>query len=250
MNLDNHSYLDNQIKNYIYQLTSGRKDFDEGMFEDWLIRVGIANKINPTRYIKSCFAIELEKGTFKPLPQKRIKVNVLGLFNSFRQKGIYVPSDEEMFVDVTYNHLVNDKHIDFSALSDLHDKILDYMKTLEFSEYKTLLMSCKFLRPYKVDWKMIEAAANRATEEWNKLFPEEKMTYEQEQWLKVTVRANDCDDCLKRMQEENPNMLDCPFRHNNDEHLCKHAEKYKEWEEYKKLLDSDDELLQDSEGNL
>lgn len=47
-----------------------------------------------------------------------------------------------------------------------------------------------------------------------------------EQLIKVLVRKNECDKCLKKMIKKYPNMIDCIFRHNNDEHLCDKAKKY------------------------
>lgn len=41
-----------------------------------------------------------------------------------------------------------------------------------------------------------------------------------EQLAKQFVRENICKECLERMLKSNPKMLDCAFRHNNDEHLC------------------------------
>lgn len=52
------------------------------------------------------------------------------------------------------------------------------------------------------------------------------MKHKEEQRLKVLVRKNDCTNCLKKMKKEHPNMIDCIFRYNNDEHLCEKAEKY------------------------
>lgn len=54
------------------------------------------------------------------------------------------------------------------------------------------------------------------------------MTHEQEQLLKKVLREHECPLCLKQMMDKYPKMLDCIFRHNNDEHLCKRAEKYME----------------------
>lgn len=53
------------------------------------------------------------------------------------------------------------------------------------------------------------------------------MTYEQEQLLKKLVSEHECPLCMKMMRKKHPNMIDCAFRHNNDEHLCDKAEKYK-----------------------
>lgn len=58
------------------------------------------------------------------------------------------------------------------------------------------------------------------------------MTYKQEQLLKKLVSEHECPLCMKMMREEHPNMIDCAFRHNNDEHLCDKAEKYKGVAEY------------------
>lgn len=54
------------------------------------------------------------------------------------------------------------------------------------------------------------------------------MTREQELLLKKLVREHECPLCLKQMMDEYPKMLDCIFRHNNDEHECERAEKYME----------------------
>lgn len=41
-----------------------------------------------------------------------------------------------------------------------------------------------------------------------------------EQLAKQFVRKNICPKCLEQMKKDNPKMIDCAFRHNNDEHLC------------------------------
>lgn len=41
-----------------------------------------------------------------------------------------------------------------------------------------------------------------------------------EQLAKQFVRENICPKCLEQMKKDNPKMIDCAFRHNNDEHLC------------------------------
>lgn len=54
------------------------------------------------------------------------------------------------------------------------------------------------------------------------------MTYKQEQLLKKLVSEHECPLCMKRLAEEYPKSIGCIFRSNNDEHLCKKAEKYME----------------------
>lgn len=44
-----------------------------------------------------------------------------------------------------------------------------------------------------------------------------------EQERKAFVRKNYCPKCLEKMKKENSQMIDCAFRHNNDEHLCEYA---------------------------
>lgn len=41
-----------------------------------------------------------------------------------------------------------------------------------------------------------------------------------EQEIKRIMRDSKCPECLKELKRKHPNMLDCIFRHNNDEHLC------------------------------
>lgn len=41
-----------------------------------------------------------------------------------------------------------------------------------------------------------------------------------EQLAKQFVRENICPKCLEQMKKDNPKMIDCAYRHNNDEHLC------------------------------
>ena len=41
-----------------------------------------------------------------------------------------------------------------------------------------------------------------------------------EQLAKQFVRENICPKCLEQMKKDNPKMIDCAFKHNNDEHLC------------------------------
>lgn len=41
-----------------------------------------------------------------------------------------------------------------------------------------------------------------------------------EKLAKQFVRSNICEKCMPKMLEANPKMIDCAFRHNNDEHLC------------------------------
>lgn len=37
---------------------------------------------------------------------------------------------------------------------------------------------------------------------------------------KEYVRKHHCSKCLKKMFKNHPKMLDCIFRHNNDEDIC------------------------------
>lgn len=48
-----------------------------------------------------------------------------------------------------------------------------------------------------------------------------------EQMIKDFMRDKICPNCLSLMIKEHPKMLDCAFRHNNDEHLCPKANRLK-----------------------
>ena len=47
-----------------------------------------------------------------------------------------------------------------------------------------------------------------------------------EQQIKKYMAKFVCPRCVDNMKYNNPNMIDCAYRQNNDEHLCKKAKGY------------------------
>lgn len=169
--MNKYEYLDINAINYInatIRLTTN-DDFDENEFNGWLLENDIESKVNPSAYVKKAFKEQLDKGTFKSKPKVEYLPNTQELINEMREKGICILADESVWVSELFNYLLNDLKLDSSVLKELNHKVLDYMKTKEFSEYKDLLRKSKALSLYPIDWKHIETRTQNEILKWNEL---------------------------------------------------------------------------------
>ena len=167
------SYLDKELINYIDENTkrASASDFDETSFLNWLYENDIKSKGNPSAYVKSCFVKELEAGTFRPQPKVEYMPNTQVLLNEMRDREIVLLADDVVFVNVLFNYLLN-KGVDGGTCRELNRKILSYMKTHDFREYKELIKQSNTLKQYNIDWKHIDKEVKKDIKEWNDLLNE------------------------------------------------------------------------------
>ncbi len=167
-------YIDINVINYIDEITkrASSSDFDEKSFLNWLVEYDIGNKSNPSAYVKACFKKELDRGTFKPKPQVLYIPNTQVLINELREKGIAILADDSVWLNIVWEHLLNFKEGNLSELQQLNHKILKFMKTKEFSEYKELLMNSNTLKQYNINWKLLEMKVVARIKDWNSILDE------------------------------------------------------------------------------
>ena len=173
-------YIAKDITDYI-ELNVRDDDFDENRFIDWLFEKDIEHKTNPKAYIKMCLKKEIEAGTFKPKAKVEYIPNTQPLLNDMRDKGICVLADDSVWVNVLFGYLLNNKKVDGGTCRTLNKKILDYMTTKSFSEYKDLIMKSNTLKPYDIDWNYIERETQRINKEWNGLLDDMDKSLESEE---------------------------------------------------------------------
>ena len=167
------SYIAVDVVNYIERVTTD-DNFSEEVFNDWLFIKDVEHKNNPNAYIKSCFQKELDNGTFQPRAKVEYLPKTQVLINEMRDRGIAVLADDSVWLSVVWEHLVNFKEINLRELQVLNHKILEFMKTKEFSEYKELLMNSNTLKKYHINWKLIELKVDTKIKDWNSLLEDWK----------------------------------------------------------------------------
>ena len=170
------NYLDENIINYINRIIErlSSSDFEENSFLNWLYENDVESKNNPSAYIKKCFKEQLDLGTFKPKPKINYIPNTQVLANEMRDRGVVILADDSVWLSVVWEYLVNFKGVDLVELQDLNHKILNFMKTNEFSEYKELLVNSNTLKKYDINWKLIELNVDMKIKDWNSLLDEWK----------------------------------------------------------------------------
>ena len=166
--------MNEYVINYINGLLmkTNDEDFDNEVFEEWLITKDIESKNNPNAYIKSCFKKELDNGTFKPKAVVDYLPNTQELVNALRDNGVIVLVEDTDWLNVAWWHILNKEKLPIEECKKLNRNILGYMKTKEFDEYKNLLMNSNTLKPLKLDWELIENEARVAHKHWLELMDE------------------------------------------------------------------------------
>lgn len=165
-------YLDENVVKYINSLiqTTSEDDFSEDTFAEWLAKVDVENKNNPSGYLRSCFKKELDKGTFKPKAIVNYVPSVQPLINELRNKGIVVLADDTSWLKIVWEHIVNFKEINLNIVEPLNRKIVASVKT--FAEYKEKLINAEELKPYDINWKLLEERVKIEILGWNKYLDE------------------------------------------------------------------------------
>lgn len=176
MNLNNkYEYLDKNVIDYIngiLRLTTN-DDFDEKEFISWLEISDIKNKINPSGYVRKAFKEQFDKGTFRPKPKVYYVPNTEELINQLRDKGICVSANESAFMYVLWLDLINENNVPLEKAKKLNNKIIEYMKEGQsFNDYKELLKKSKTLKPYNLDWEVIEQKVEKFIKDWDKTLDE------------------------------------------------------------------------------
>ena len=169
------SYIDENAINYISIIleATNESDFDEEVFDEWLIMVDVEHKNNPSGYLRSCFKRELENGTYKPKAKVEFVPNTQEIINELRDRGMTILADDCVWLGVVLHHILNAKNMPISECKELQRKILTYMKNPKsFEEYKKLLMNANTLKQFNINWKLLEAKTQSHIETWNKLLDE------------------------------------------------------------------------------
>ena len=169
------NYIDINVINYINKIleTMTEDDFDEKVFRDWLEIKDIEFKNNPNAYIKSCFKKELEKGTYKPKAKVEYVPNTQELINELRDRGMCILADESVWLSVVWGNIINIKDIDIKACKELNHKIIEYMgESKSFNDYKKLLMNSNTLKPYNINWGLLEEKTKLVILGWDKYLDE------------------------------------------------------------------------------
>ena len=165
-------YLSPVVIDYIIETldkTDGL-DFDIDSFNEWLIEKDIANKINPSAYVKSCFAKELEHGTYKARTEIKYIPAYQPLINAMREKGICVLNDDCVYLGCLWDYLLEDKKLGIDTCKKLNHQVVDYMeKGQSFIDYVNLLKNSNTLKKYEIDWLVVDERAKKELHERNEL---------------------------------------------------------------------------------
>lgn len=168
------NYLDTNIVRYINSIieTTNENDFDENQFLEWLSLADVENKNNPSGYVRSCFKKELEKGTFKPKAKVEYLPNTQELINAIRDKGVCVLADDSVWLSVVWEYLLW-KEIDLNTCKRINHEVLDKLdNSKSFNDYKEQLMNSPLLKPYQINWKLVEEKCKIKILGWNKYLDE------------------------------------------------------------------------------
>lgn len=147
-------------------LTHIHEEIDIDKFNTWLQfnLQTFQTKTNISSYFQKSFLNELKKGTFKVVKVNHLP-NTQAFLNELRDIGISISADDSAYMWVLWEELLT--KIPSDMASKLNHQIVSYMKTNEFAEYKELIQKSNTLKPYKVNWELI----NRKTEDfiryWN-----------------------------------------------------------------------------------
>lgn len=183
MKLNNkYEYLDINVINYINGILriTTNENFDEKEFVSWLSLADVESKNNPSGYVRSCFKKELEKGTFQPKAEVRYIPKTQELINAIRDKGICVLADESVWLSVVWEYLLW-KEIDLNTCIRINHEVLDKLdNSNSFNDYKEQLMNSPLLKPYQINWKLVEEKVKIKILGWNKYLDElEKLESEE-----------------------------------------------------------------------
>lgn len=187
-------YIDENVINHINSIinndTTNDDDFDENVFNQWLIEKNVESKKNPSAYIRSCFKAELEKGTFHRVEIKVNYVpNIQPLINDMREKGICVMANDSAYLSVVWEYIINVVGVEIDKCVELNRKIYQYMKpTHTFEDYKIFLKNSKTLKPYNIDWDYVDKKAQELIDDWDAML--ERMTSEVNDDDRETTKPN------------------------------------------------------------
>lgn len=145
------------------------EEIDTDKFSSWLSfnLDNFKSKTNQASYFKKSFLNELDKGTFK-LVKIHYLPNTQPLINEMRERNMMILAEDSAYLYVMFDYLLNVKKIDINTISLLNRKVLSYMSDDQtFADYKKLLKSANTLKPYNVEWELIDKQTTELNEKWN-----------------------------------------------------------------------------------
>lgn len=158
-------------------LTCVHEPIDTDKFESWLSfnLETFKSKTNQSSYFKKSFVNELNKGTFTISKVEYIP-NTQELINQMREK-IVLLADDTAYLTVLWDYMLNDKKIELSTCKKLNQQVIVYM-TGTFEDYKSLLKRSNTLKPYNVDWELIDKRTAEYINSWNQTLDELESAYD------------------------------------------------------------------------
>ena len=156
------------------------EEIDPDKFSSWLSfnLDNFKSKTNQASYFKKSFLNELDKGTFK-LVKIHYLPNIQPLINEMRERNMMILAEDTAYLYVMFDYLLNAKKIDINIISLLNRKVLSYMSDDQtFADYKKLLKSANTLKPYNIEWELIDKQTTEFNEQWNLMLDKLESVYD------------------------------------------------------------------------
>lgn len=155
-------------------------EIDIQAFQEWLDYNldNFKSKSNQTSYFKKSFQNELQKGRFNLKPKVNYLPNTQEFINELRDKGVIIYADDSDWLSVAWSHLLNVVKISQNECKAINQSVLRDMFTVNFDEYKNLLMNHKSLQKYHINWEEIEKQYIIARKNWLELMEELESVYD------------------------------------------------------------------------